>query len=261
MEQETTGSARGMAVITGAGGGLGEEIAVHLARDGIAVAAMDRNAASAQRTAERIVRAGGRAIAVSADVTDTGQIATAVAKATEAFGPPDFLVNIAGYFEAARVQDITDEQWQRMLDVHIGGTFRCCRAVLDSMLERGHGRIVNIASIQAYGAGFGYLAPSTHYATAKAGIIGFTKALAREVGPGGVTVNVVAPTATETALWRGDTPQADLDKRRMDRAKCIPLGRIAVPEDVAEAISFLLGPGSSFITGHVLNLTGGELMT
>jgi NAD(P)-dependent dehydrogenase (short-subunit alcohol dehydrogenase family) len=129
------------------------------------------------------------------------------------------------------------------------------------MIERRFGRIVNIASVQAYGAGFGYLAPSTHYATAKAGIIGFTKSLAREVGPDGVTVNVVAPTATETALWRGSTPEADLESRRIDRAKIIPLGRIAVPEDVANAIVFLLSSASSFITGHVVNLTGGELMT
>jgi 3-oxoacyl-[acyl-carrier protein] reductase len=248
------------ALVTGAGGGLGGEVAERLGREGVAVAAIDRNGESATRTAAAIEKAGGRAIAMAVDVSDSHQVAEAVARTGKAFGPPNLLVNIAGFFEASPIQDITDEQWQRMLDVHLGGTFRCCRAVLGHMIAQRHGRIVNIASVQAYGAGFGYLAPSTHYATAKAGIIGFTKSLAREVGPTGITVNVVAPTATDTAMWRGSTPEADLEKRRFDRAKVIPLGRIALPSDVADAILFLLSPAGSYITGHVVNLTGGELM-
>lgn len=248
------------AVVTGAGGGLGQEVAERLAQQGVAVGAIDRNGESAERTVAAITAAGGSAVALQADVCDSGQVAAAVARVGTMFEPPHFLVNIAGFFQAAPIEDIADEQWQRMLDVHIGGTYRCCRAVLGPMKARREGRIVNIASVQAYGAGFGYLAPSTHYATAKAGIIGFTKSLAREVGPSGITVNVVAPTATETALWRGSTPEADLEQRRVDRAKVIPLGRIAVPTDVADAILFLLSPASSFITGHVVNLTGGELM-
>ena len=257
MEQQLKGKT---AFITGAGGGLGREVAVQLGQLGVCVAAADFNLESAQRTADLIVNAGGKALAVPVDVSNTSEVKDALAKVNAAFGPADFLINIAGHFQAGRIQDISDEQWQRMMDVHLGGTFRCCRAALDQMIERRSGRIVNIASVQAYGAGFGYLAPSTHYATAKAGIIGFTKSLAREVGPSGVTVNVVAPTATETALWRGDTPPAELEQRRIDRAKLIPLGRIAMPEDVAGAIIFLLGPSASFITGHVVNLTGGELM-
>jgi NAD(P)-dependent dehydrogenase (short-subunit alcohol dehydrogenase family) len=249
-----------IALVTGAGGGLGQEIAVRLGAQRAAVAALDRDLASAERTAAMIERAGGRAIAIRADVSDSKQVDDAVSRARESLGPLDCLVNIAGFFQAAPIQDITDEQWQRMLDVNIGGTFRCCRAVLPHMIERRTGRIVNIASVQAYGAGFGYLAPSTHYATAKAGVIGFTKSLAREVGVHGITVNVVAPTATETALWRGDTPEAELERRRIERAKVIPLGRIGQPADVADAILFLLSPASSFITGHVVSLTGGELM-
>ncbi len=248
------------ALVTGAGGGLGREVAERLAEQGVAVGVLDRDRESAERTAAAIEAAGGRAVALPADVCDSGAVAEAVARLGGVFEPPHFLVNIAGFFQAAPIEDIADDQWQRMLDVHIGGTYRCCRAVLGAMKARREGRIVNIASVQAYGAGFGYLAPSTHYATAKAGIIGFTKSLAREVGPSGITVNVVAPTATETALWRGNTPEADLAQRRLDRAKVIPLGRIAVPTDVAEAILFLLSPASSFITGHVVNLTGGELM-
>lgn len=249
------------AVVTGAGGGLGREIARQLGEQGVAVAAVDQNADSAERIADEITKAGGRAIALTADVGETRDVADAVARAGQAFGPLHFLVNIAGFFQASSVGDITDDQWQRMLDIHIGGTFRFCRAVVGQMTEQGFGRIVNMASVQAYGAGFGYLAPSTHYAAAKAGIIGFTKSLAREVGPGGITVNVVAPTATETALWRGDTPEADLEKRRADRARVIPLGRIASPEDVAGTVLFFLSPAASFITGHVVSLTGGELMT
>ncbi|MGE0733449.1 MAG: SDR family NAD(P)-dependent oxidoreductase [Alphaproteobacteria bacterium] len=248
------------ALVTGAGGGLGQAVALYLAQQRVAVAALDRDAAGAERTVATVEQAGSRGIALQADVSDSRQVADAVARAREKLGPLDYLVNIAGFFEAAPIQDITDEQWQRMLDVHLGGTFRCCRAILPQMMERRAGRIVNIASVQAYGAGFGYLAPSTHYAMAKAGIIGLTKSLAREVGPHGITVNAVAPTATETALWRGNTAEADLEKRRVERAKVIPLGRIAQPADVAEAILFLLSPASSFVTGHVVNLTGGELM-
>ena len=249
-----------VALVTGAGGGLGEAVALHIAVQGVAVAAVDQDIASAERTIAAVEQAGGRGLALHADVSESRQVEDAVTRAGEVLGPIDYLVNIAGFFQASPLQDITDEQWQHMLDVHIGGTFRFSRALVPRMIERGFGRIVNMASVQAFGAGFGYLAPSTHYATAKAGIIGFTKSLAREVGPHGINVNAVAPTATETALWRNAAPEVDLDDRRRDRAKVIPLGRICQPADVADAILYLLSPASSYVTGHVINLTGGELM-
>jgi 2-hydroxycyclohexanecarboxyl-CoA dehydrogenase len=248
------------ALITGAGGGLGQAVALHLGQQGVAVAAVDQDAVSAARTLAEVERSGARGLALQADVGDPRQVTAAVARAREGLGPIDYLVNIAGYFEAAPVQEITDDQWERMLDVHLGGTFRCCRAVVPEMIERRFGRIVNVASVQAYGAGFGYLPPSTHYAAAKAGIIGFTRALAREVGPHGITVNAVAPTATDTPMWRADTPASEREARRVERARLIPLGRIGQPADVAAAILFLLSPAGSFTTGHVVNLTGGELM-
>jgi len=249
------------AFITGAGGGLGGAVAQALAEQGVAVGAVDLDAERAERTTAEVAHRGARGLALQADVGDSGQVERAVARAREALGPIDFLVNIAGYFHSAPLQDITDEQWQRMLNVHVGGTFRCCRALLPQMIERRFGRIVNVASVQAYGAGFGYIPYSTHYAAAKAGIIGLTKSLAREVGPHGIGVNAVAPTAVDTPQWRADVPEADVAVRRVERARVIPLGRIGEPSDVAAAMLFLLSPASAFITGHVVNLTGGELMS
>jgi NAD(P)-dependent dehydrogenase (short-subunit alcohol dehydrogenase family) len=248
------------ALITGAGGGLGQAVALALAEQGVAVAALDVDAAGAERTAAAVERHGARGLALPADVADTAQVTQAVARAREALGPLDLLVNLAGYFHSAPLQDLADDQWQRMLAVHVGGTFRCCRALLPSMIERRFGRIVNVASVQAYGAGFGYIPYSTHYAAAKAGIIGLTRSLAREVGPHGIGVNAVAPTAVDTPQWRADAPAADLATRRGERARVIPLGRIGEPADVAAAVLYLLSPASAFITGHVLPLTGGEIM-
>lgn len=248
------------ALVTGAAGGLGQAVAAALAAQGVAVAALDRDAAGAERTTALVASGGARTVALGADVSDTAQVMRAVSQAREALGPLDFLVNLAGYFHSAPLQELSDEQWERMLAVHLGGTFRCTRAVLPGMIDRRFGRIVNIASVQAYGAGFGYIPVSTHYAAAKAGLIGFTKSLAREVAPHGINVNAVAPTAVDTPQWRADAPAADIERRRAERARVIPLGRIGEPADVAGAVLYLLSPASSFITGQVVNLMGGELM-
>jgi NAD(P)-dependent dehydrogenase (short-subunit alcohol dehydrogenase family) len=248
------------ALVTGAGSGIGRTLALRLAEQGVAVAVLDLKAEAAAASAAQVEARGGRARALCADVADSKQVGVAVATAREALGPTDYLVNLAGIAHFAPVTEIGDDEWQRMLAVHLGGTFYCCRAVLPEMLARRFGRIVNMASIQAYGAGFGYIPPAVHYAAAKAGIIGFTRALAREVGPQGILVNAVAATAVDTPFWRGNTAPGALEARRADRARVIPLGRIGRPEDVADTILYLLSPASSYMTGDVISLTGGELM-
>jgi len=248
------------ALVTGGGSGIGQTVALRLGEQGVAVGILDLDARAGDETVTRIEKAGGRGQALRADVAEPTQVAGAVAKARASLGPVDYLVNIAGFFQSAPIQEITDSQWQRMLSVHLGGTFYCCRAVLPEMISRRFGRIVNMASHQAYGAGFGYIPVATHYAAAKGGIISFTKALAREVAPAGVLVNAVAPTAIDTPLWRGDLSGAELESRMAQRARVIPIGRLGRPEEVADAVLFLLSAASSFLTGHVIGLTGGELM-
>ncbi len=247
---------RKSALVTGAGSGIGRAVALHLGQNGVAVGVVDLDAARAEATSGEIERAGGNAVALCADVADSARVVDAVTRARAALGPIDYLVNIGGFHERVPIQEITDNHWQRMLNVHLSGTFYFCRAVLPEMIARRFGRIVNMSSLHA----FGRVPGAAHYSAAKAGIAGFTKALAIEVAPHGILVNAVAPGPIDTALWRDGLTGNELEARIAKRVQAIPLGRLGRPDEVAETILFLLSRANSHTTGQVISINGGELM-
>ena len=243
-------------LVTGAGSGIGQAVALALAAQGVTVAVAALDPTRAQRTASQINERGQKAVPLTMDVSDPAQVARGVAEARTALGPVDYLVNVAGIFQEVRVQQMSDADWARMLAVHLNGTFYCCRAVLPGMIERRFGAIVNTASLHALRG----QALAAHYSAAKAGIMGFTKALAREVATHGLRVNAVAPGPIDTPLWRGGLTGPELETRRTQRVGVIPLGRLGEAAEVADAILFLLSPASKYVTGQVVSINGGELM-
>ncbi len=236
------------AIVTGAGSGIGQAIALRLAADGYNVVANDFRAEAAQTTAVQI---GVKAVAIGGDVSVEGDVAAMVAAAEAAFGPVTHLVNCAGHVHQSRFTDLTVADFDRMIAVHLRGTFLCTHAVLKGMLARGSGVIVNIASQLGQIGGNDLV----HYSAAKAGIIGMTKALAREVSAQGVRVNAVAPGPINTPLVRN----LSADWQRAKAAE-LPLGRFGEPEEVANTVAFLCSPQSSLFVGQTLGPNSGDVM-
>lgn len=245
-----------VALVTGAGSGIGRATAERLALDGAAVAILDRDGPGAVRAAADVAElaggggvGGGRALAVTADITDPAAVEAAVAAILAGLGPVDILVNNAGVPGSGRFVDASFADWRRVLDVHLDGTFHVTRAVLPGMLERGWGRIVTIAS-EAVWLG----QTSVQYATAKAGLVGFTRALARQVAGSGVLVNAVAPGPVETPMLFDNTPDEIEHERRT-----VLIGRFLRPDEIAASIAFLVGPGGDAYVGQVLSPNGGTV--
>jgi 3-oxoacyl-[acyl-carrier protein] reductase len=242
------------ALVTGGGSGIGAAVCKRLAGDGLAVGVLDLNGAGAADTVQAIATAGGRALALTADVADGAAVRDAAGQLRDALGPPTVLVNVAGIGEFALLADMSDAQWQRMLDVHLTGTFHGVRAVLGDMVAAGWGRIVNTSSVAGLGGGGPGL---SHYAAAKGGIIGFTKALAHELGPAGITANVIAPGLIDTPMVAGAMVSPEIRQRAVDGA---PVRRIGLPDDIAAAAAYLVSEEASFVTGQVLSPNGGRYM-
>jgi 3-oxoacyl-[acyl-carrier protein] reductase len=240
-----------VALVTGAGSGIGRAIADKLARDGELVVVNDLNIESANEVVARIEDSGGRAAAAPGDVSDPEAVERIVATAREAYGPPELLVNNAGFLQQKRFADLTVEDFDRMIAVHLRGTFLCTRAVLPEMLLRGSGIVVNVASQLGQIGGI----ELCHYSAAKAGIIGLTKSLAREVSAQGVRVNAVAPGPINTELIVGLSEE-------WQRAKAaeLPLGRFGEPEEVAETVAFLVSDGAALYVGQTLGPNSGDVM-
>jgi 2-hydroxycyclohexanecarboxyl-CoA dehydrogenase len=246
----TTSLAGRHALVTGGGSGIGRAVAQRLARDGAAVTVLDLDAGGARKVVEALAAAGVRAHAVVADVSEATAVAAAVADARRALGAVHILVCCAGIAGFAPLLEMTAAQWERMLAVHLTGTFTTAQAVLADMVAARWGRIVTISSVGGLRGG-----PNlTHYAAAKAGVIGFTKALALEVGMHGITANAVAPGLVDTPMLRGSGIPATVLEQSLRQ---IPVGRLGTPEDVAAVCAFLASPEAEFITGQVLSPNGG----
>lgn len=235
-----------VAIITGAGSGIGRAIAVQLAADGYKVLVNDFRADAAEAVAKEI-----GSVACAGDVSVEADVAAMLAKAEAALGPVSHLINNAGHVHQGRFTDLTVQDFDRMIAVHLRGTFLCTQAVLTGMLERGAGVIVNIASQLGQVGGVELV----HYSAAKAGIIGLTKALAREVSAQGVRVNAVAPGPINTPLVRS----LSQDWQRAKAAQ-LPLGRFGEPEEVAVTVAFLCSPAASLFVGQTLGPNSGDVM-
>ncbi len=236
-------------LITGASRGIGRAMAQKFASEGFRVALGYLHSEEQALALEAELKAGGcETWSCRADVTKKHEVDDMVSRCEKRLGPVEVLVNNAGIAQFRLFSDITAQDWDAMMSVHLKGMFHCCQAVLPGMLRRKEGRIINISSIW----GMTGASCEVHYSTAKAGVIGFTKALAKEVGPSGIRVNCIAPGVIETDMLSA-LGEKDKDALRAET----PLLRLGAPEDIAAAALFLAGAGGDFITGQVLSPNGG----
>jgi NAD(P)-dependent dehydrogenase (short-subunit alcohol dehydrogenase family) len=238
------------ALVTGAGSGIGRATARRLAADGAAVAVLDIDRAGADAVAGEIAAAGGKSVSVTADVSDGGAIRDAVGRAREVLGPLHVLVNNAGVCSFFPFETLLEAEWDRMFAVHVKGAFHCTKAALPDMIAAGWGRVVNVSSV----GGLKGAPAITHYAAAKAALVGFTRALSTEVGVHGITVNAIAPGLIDTPLLvRSHMPPAIVTTSEAQ----LPVRRIGQPEDIAAACAYLVSPEAGYVTGQVLSPNGG----
>ena len=245
-----------VALVTGAGSprGIGRATALTLAREGADVVISDIDLSGAEKVSGEIRGLERRSLAIQADVTKEEEVANLVNRVLQEFGRIDILVNNAGITQPKRVLDITSSDWDRLLAVNLKGTFLCSKAVLPAMMKQGYGRIVNLSSVSAKRGGgvFG----GAHYSAAKAGILGFAKALAREVASYGITVNSVAPGLVLTDIRGGVEDPEKQKEMSMD----IPCKRLGMPEEIGAAIAFLASEEAAYITGEEIDINGGSHM-
>jgi 3-oxoacyl-[acyl-carrier protein] reductase len=243
-----------VAVVTGAARGIGAAVAARLAADGFAVAVLDLDEAAGSATVERIAGAGGSAIAVGADVSDVDAVRVAVARIAAELGPPTVLVNNAGVIRDNMLFKMSELDWDLVMGVHLRGAFLMTRAVQKFQTEQKWGRIVNLSSTSALGN-----RGQANYATAKAGLQGFTKTLAIELGPFGVTANAIAPGFIETEMTAATAARMNVTFEDFKKfaADQIPVRRVGQPEDIAHLVSYLVSEGAGFVSGQVIYVAGG----
>ncbi|MQA33745.1 SDR family NAD(P)-dependent oxidoreductase [Modestobacter roseus] len=239
-----------VAVVTGGSRGIGRAIATTLAAQGAAVAVWDLNADGADETVAAIRAAGGTAIACSGDASDRATIAASAARTRQELGQVTILVNNAGISGFEPFLSITEESWNRMMTINLKGPFLCTQELLPDMLAAHWGRVINISSSSAQTG-----APAMgHYAASKGGVIGFTKALAMEYAPAGITVNNVPPGFVDTPMLR-ESP-VDVD----DHATTTPMRRAGKPEDIAHAVAYLASDEAGYVTGQTISVNGGRYL-
>jgi NAD(P)-dependent dehydrogenase (short-subunit alcohol dehydrogenase family) len=251
------------AMVTGAAHGIGAGIADVLAREGARVAITDIDESGASEAAGRIVEAGGEAIGLAHDVTSANSCQEVVARAREAHGPIDVLVNNAGISQRIAFTELEEDAWDRMIAINLKGVYLMCRTVLDEMIERRAGRIVNTASLVGKA---GALPLFTHYVASKFAVVGFTQALAAELAEHGVLVNAVCPGVVKTPLWEpllrenAEERGISVEEAWAEAVAPIPLGRPQDPEDIGLMVAFLASDRARNITGESINVNGGQLM-
>ncbi|UCF31701.1 MAG: 3-oxoacyl-[acyl-carrier-protein] reductase [bacterium] len=240
-----------VAIITGGGQGIGKAVLLDLASTGIDVVAADINEHAAVEAAREAESRGVQALGLGVDVSSAGDVDRMINSALETFGRIDHLVNNAGVTRDNLLMRMDDDAWRTVIDINLTGTYLCSKAVVKTMMKQRQGRIVNISSVVGAMGNAG----QTNYAASKAGVIGFTKSLAREVAPRNITVNAVAPGFIKTAMT-----DALPEKARDELVALIPSQRLGTPEDVAASVRFLLSDGASYITGQVIHVNGGMYM-
>ncbi|HWG61809.1 MAG TPA: 3-oxoacyl-ACP reductase FabG [Streptosporangiaceae bacterium] len=248
--------AQRVAIVTGSARGIGAATARRLAADGMAVAVLDLDASSCQGTVDAITSAGGRAFAVGADVSQADQVEAAVGKVVAELGPPAVLVNNAGVLRDNLLFKMSEQDWDTVLGVHLRGAFLMSRAAQKHMVDQRYGRVVNLSSSSALGN-----RGQANYSAAKAGMQGFTKTLAIELGQFGITANAVAPGFIVTDMTAATAERVKMDFQDFQDAAAtqIPVRRVGQPEDVAHTISFLVSEGAGFVSGQVIYVAGGPL--
>ncbi len=246
-----------VALVTGAGGGIGRAIALELAASGRAVAAADVRADAAEETAGAVRGTGGSGVGVGMDVTDSDSVAGAVARVEEELGPIDIAVNNAGWDELRPFLETDEDFWDRVVEINFKGCLRVTRAVLPGMVERGFGRLVNVAS----DAGRVGSSLESVYSGAKGGVIAFTKTVARETARNGVTANAICPGPTRTPMLERMAGEGEEGAKLIEAlTRAVPMRRLGEPEDVAAAVTFLASDRASFVTGQTLSVSGGLTM-
>jgi 3-oxoacyl-[acyl-carrier protein] reductase len=255
MSQES-GAANRVAIVTGAARGIGAAIAKRLAGDGMAVAVLDLKGADGAGTVEAITSAGGRAIAVGADVSQADQVAAGVERVAAELGPPAVLVNNAGVIRDNLLFKMTDDDWDTVIAVHLRGAYLMSKAIQKYMVDQHFGRIISLSSSSALGN-----RGQANYSTAKAGLQGFTKTLAIELGKFGITANAIAPGFIVTDMTAATAARIGMDFGEFQKAAAsqIPVQRVGQPDDVAHVASFLASDGAGFVSGQVIYVAGGPL--
>ena len=238
-----------IALVTGGASGIGKATCLALAKRGCNIAIVDLNFEKADKASKQIKKLGRETLVFKADVSDSKDVKEVILEIKNAFGRIDILVNNAGYGHSAFLEEITDDEWSKMIGVHLGGVFNFCRFIAPLMKKQKRGKIINISST------FGMCGESqwTHYSAAKAGILGFTKALAKELAPFKINVNAVAPGSIKTPLQDG-VPVEILERLK----EAIPWNRFGNPEEVASLIAFLCSEEAKYITGQVISINGGS---
>ena len=250
---DTTELAGKVAIVTGAGQGMGYAVAHRLAAAGASLVVNDVNAAAAERTAESLQEAGHAASAVPGDVASSQDVDCIVEATLDRYGSIHILINNAGVLRPTAVIDIEETEWDLVVNVNLKGTYLCSRAVLPAMRAAGWGRIVNFSSTAGKNVS---TVGGAHYTAAKAGVLGFTRHLAKEAAPYGITVNAVCPGLIDTEMVRATIS----DEQTSAYAASFPIARLGAPEEVAELVVFLASDRAAYITGASLDINGGDLM-
>jgi 2-hydroxycyclohexanecarboxyl-CoA dehydrogenase len=244
-----------VALVTGAAAGIGRACALRLAQDGMAVGVLDVNLEGAQAVADEIKAGGGAALALGASIADRAQVTAAVTRLRSTLGPVTVLVNNAGITGFSRFEQLTDEAWDRMMEINLKGTFIVTQVVVPDMRAAGWGRIVNISSSSAQTGAESMV----HYSTSKGGMIAFTRSLAKELGPFGITVNNIPPGSVMHTLMSEATKHlANIPEETL--LKTLPVRRTGEPEDIANACAWLVAEASGYVTGQTIGVNGGRVM-